>query len=150
MRKLTIFFNEGTSSFLESYPIYSVRSRYLWKIMSVTKIYYLYMVNVSAFYSYQTMFQNFNNVCHECRNSSFQVWKIKTLQTNVIINISNTCAFFVRWWTIKVIFTSIALNSTITSFTRTLAVIETGCTFWTNRVTFAFSKIEKDLVLAIG
>lgn len=74
----------------------------------------------------------------------------KQQNTRIIISISNTCTFFVRWWTIKFIFTSIALNSSITSFTWALTVTETIFTFWTNRVTVASSKIEKDLCYLLG
>lgn len=74
----------------------------------------------------------------------------KQQNTRIIISISNTFTFFVRWWTIKVIFTSIALNSSITSFTWALTVTGTIFTFWTNRVTVASSKIEKDLSYLLG
>ena len=149
MTELIHFWNRNPYILLDSYIQLSLKS-----YVGNKNILIMYMVStVNTFCSYQTLFQNSNNVCYECRSSSFQVWKIKSLKqqnTRIIISTSNTCTFFVRWWTIKVIFTSIALNSSITSFTWALTVNETIFTFWTNRVTVASSKIEKDLSYLLG
>ena len=147
MTELIHFWNRTPCILLDPYIQLSLKS-----YVGNKNILIMYMVStVNTFCSYQVLFQNSNKVCYECRSSSFQVWKIKALQTTrIIISISNTCTFFVRWWTIKFIFTSIALNSSITSFTWALTVIETIFTFWTNHVTVASSKIEKDLSYLLG